>query len=353
MTVVAGVTDASARTRLWCGTYTPPAGTGRGIESLAADGEGHITGSSRAATADSPSFLAAHPSLDLVYAVAEHQQTVQGYRVIGRDRLEPVGDPWPAGEAACHVAADPGGRFLVVACWGSGEVLLYDLGADGAIVARHEAAAAVDPYPDGPAGATRVSRAHSSAMLPDGRVLTTDLGFDLLRVWEYAPGRGLVADGDVPLGAGSGPRHVALHPGGFVYVVTEYSIEVVILAADAAGRLTVVGRTPATAAGPRPGDAAAEISLDPAGRFLYVSVRGSNVISTLAVLDDGARLVPVGDVPCGGDWPRHHLQRGELLHVANERSSSVTTFRIDASTGVPAELVDTARVGSPTCLLPA
>ena len=347
----AAPTDASPRARLWCGTYTPPSGSGRGIESLTVDGSGRIVGSSPAATADSPSFLAAHPSRGLLYAVGEHQQVVQAYRVAGPDRLEPVGEPWPAEEAACHVAVDPLGRFLVVTCWGSGDVLLYELDAAGAILVRHEAPAAVDPYPDGPAGADRVSRAHSSAMLPDGRVLTTDLGFDLLRVWDYSPGLGLVANYEVPLGVGSGPRHIAIHPDGFVYVVTEYSVEVVILATDAAGRLSVVDRTPASTAGAQPGDAAAEVSLDPAGQHLYVSVRGSNVISTLAVRDGGARLEPVADVPCGGDWPRHHLQRGESLHVANERSGTVTTFRIDPRTGLPAELVDTTRVGSPTCLL--
>jgi len=40
------------------------------------------------------------------------------------------------------------------------------------------------------------------------------------------------------------------------------------------------------------------------------------------------------------------------LHVANERSSTVTTFRLDPDTGVPTELVGTTPVGSPTCLVP-
>jgi 6-phosphogluconolactonase len=346
----AAMADAAVHPRLWCGTYTPPNGDGRGIESLGVAPDGRITRLNVAAPADSPSFLAAHPSRDVIYAVAELQRAVQAYRVVGSDRLEPVGEPWPAGEGACHVAVDPHGRFLVVTCWGSGEVLLYELDAAGVIVARLAAAAAVDPYP-AEVRPGRVSRAHSSAVLPDGRVLTTDLGFDLLRVWTYRPGAGLVAAYDVPLGVGTGPRHLALHPAGLVYAVTEYSVEVVILATDSAGRLVVVGRAPATLAGARPGDAAAEISLDAAGRHVYVTVRGSNVISTLAVLDDGARLEPLGDAPSGGDWPRHHLQRGDFLHVANERSNTVATFRIDPRTGIPAGLVEAIQVGSPTCLL--
>ncbi|WP_222122981.1 beta-propeller fold lactonase family protein, partial [Staphylococcus epidermidis] len=107
---------------------------------------------------------------------------VGAYGRPGGFSLVPAGRDWPAGEAACHVAVDPQGRFVVVTCWGDGQVLLYELDDDGGITARYPAAASLV--------SGRPSRAHASLMLDDGRVMTTDLGHDLLRVWNYVPSQG-------------------------------------------------------------------------------------------------------------------------------------------------------------------
>lgn len=112
---------------------------------------------------------------------------MQAYRRTRVAELEPFGKPWPTGEATCHVAADPQGRFIIATCWGDGQVILFELDDDGAITSRFSAEAAVDPHHNGPTDQPRPSRAHSSLMLPDGRILTADLGNDLVRVWTYQP----------------------------------------------------------------------------------------------------------------------------------------------------------------------
>ena len=352
---------------LWCGSYTSPNGTGAGISALDAPEHGAAPDAvavQAAATTDSPSFLAEHPTLPLLYAVAEFDGTVQAFRRTGDAALEPVGSPWPAGTAACHVFVDPAGRFLIVACWGDGAVLYYELDAEGLIVSRQSAAPAADPYaaidltPDLTADPTlapdaaRPSRAHATALLPDGRILTTDLGHDLLRVWRVEPGTGLVLDQELPLGKGSGPRHIAVHPSGHVYIVTEYSIEVLVIGQNPRGLLEVIDRIPATAAVALSTDAAAEISLNEAGTRVYVTVRGSNRLSTFDVQAGGARLALLGDVDCGGNWPRHHLQYGDWLFVANQLSNDVSVFALDADSGLPSEPLGSIPVGSPTCLVP-
>ena len=132
---------------------------------------------------------------------------------------------------------------------------------------------------------------------------------------------------------GSGPRHLVQHPGGHVFVVTEYSIEVAVagLSPDSGDfRLGFVG--PATAGGALPGDSAAEIALAADGRHAYVGVRGSNRISVLEVEAGGAALRPVADVPSGGNWPRHHWR--PLAAVAHERPD-VVTFPLDAAAAAP------------------
>jgi 6-phosphogluconolactonase len=341
------IAPGTARDLIWAGCYTADSGgSGTGIGAVNAAADGTLSWLGSAAEADSPSFLAVHPFLPVVYAVGEQERTVRAYRRSGAFGLEPDGPPWPAGEAACHVAVDPAGRFLVVACWGDGQVLLYELADDGTIAARFPAAASLD--------SARPSRAHASLMLADGRVMTTDLGHDLVRTWNYQPGAGLALDHELALPHGSGPRHLVQHRGGSVFVVTEYSIQVAVLQrAEDSGVFSLAGIGPATRAGALTGDSAAEIALDATGRHAYVGVRGSNRIGVLEVEPDGPALRPVADVPSGGDWPRHHLLRDGWLHVAHERSGEVVSFPLDPENGLPGAPAHRLKVDSPTALVPA
>jgi 6-phosphogluconolactonase (cycloisomerase 2 family) len=341
------------QTLIWTGTYTADGGgRAEGIGALSSHPDGTLEWRGTAAKADSPSFLAIHPTLPVVYAVAEQRQMVQSFRRAGEYGLEPFGDPQSAGEATCHVAVDPLGRFIVAACWGDGQVLLYELNHDGGISGRFAAAPSIDPHGSLTPGQPRQSRAHASLMLSDGRVMTTDLGHDTVRVWRYEPGAGLIADHELALPFASGPRHLVQHRSGSVFVVSEYSIEVFVVKADA-GTFELISRGPATSGGSLPEDSAAEISLDQEGNHAYVGVRGSNLISVLQVGPDGTGLSPVKDVPSGGNWPRHHLVRGQWLHVAHERSDNIATFALDPTTGLPGPLIHNLRTPSPTALVVA
>jgi 6-phosphogluconolactonase len=347
------MTSEQQATLIWTGTYTADGGgQAEGIGALTAHPDGTLEWHGTAVESDSPSFIAVHPTLPVVYAVAEQRQMVRSFRRTGEFGLEPFGDPQPAGEATCHVGVDPLGRFLIAACWGDGQVLLYELDHDGGITGRFAAAPSVDPHGSLTPGSPRQSRAHASLVLSDGRVMTTDLGHDTLRVWRYEPGTGLIADHEVALPFGSGPRHLVQHRSGSVFVVSEYSIEVFVLKADA-GTFALINRGPATSGGSLAGDSAAEICLDPEGNHAYVGVRGSNLISILKVSPDGTELSPVQDVASGGNWPRHHLVRGQWLHVAHERSHNIATFALDPATRLPGPMIHNLQTPSPTALVPA
>lgn len=347
------MTSATTDTIIWTGTYTPDGGgRAEGIGALRAHGDGSLEWLGTAVQAQSPSFLAAHPALPVVYAAAEQRKMVQTYRRTGPFGLELHGDPQPAGDAACHVAVDPLGRFVTAACWGDGQVILYGLDGDGGLAGRFPAPPSVDPHASLSPGEPRQSRAHASLMLQDGRVMTTDLGHDTIRVWNYAPGTGLIADHEVALPFGSGPRHLVQHSSGNVFVVSEYSVEVFILRPEA-GTFELVFRGPATSGGSQSGDSAAEICLGPQGNYAYVGVRGSNIISTLEVGGGGTELLPVQDMPSGGNWPRHHLVRDGWLHVAHERSDNIATFALDPVSGLPGPQIHDVETPSPTALVPA
>ncbi|WP_298012361.1 beta-propeller fold lactonase family protein [uncultured Microbacterium sp.] len=193
----------------------------------------------------------------------------------------------------------------------------------------------------------RVSRAHQSRFLPGGLIATTDMGFDLLRFWRDGAD-GLRPAGEIVFPRGSGPRHTAWHPSGHLYVVTELSREVFVLAPDAAGAWRIVSATPL--AGTLDTDTAAEIALDRTGEHVYVGVRGSNTIATLNVTDAGSGIRFTALVDAGVDWPRHHLVETATLLVAGQRSNEIASLPLDPRTGVPGRVRYRTTAPSPTCI---
>ena len=396
--------------RFWVGAYAPDAGSAEGIgilqagdvDSVWASGPLGMVGTAVAAPG-SPSWVASHPQLDVLYAALEAEGTVQAYRRTGETSLAPLGAPVPAGVAVCHVAVAPDGSFLVASCWGDGRVVRIALDATGRPSSPVIAAAANDPYgstvdpfvvetgaavsgaavPDLAAAAralreaagaefghlvpeydavpetdaeseeaaagARVSRAHETIVLPRGLLATTDMGLDLVRFWRSS-GAGLRLVQEVVLPKGSGPRHGVWHPSGHLYVVTELSREVFVLTPDAEGRWRVLSGEPLL--GTLDGDTAAELCTSRDGTTLYAGVRGSDTIGVLAVRGAGEALQLTALAEAGTHWPRHHVVVNDTLLVAGQLADEIVSLRLDARTGVPGRVRHRTASPSPTRLLP-
>ena len=80
-------------------------------------------------------------------------------------------------------------------------------------------------------------------------------------------------------------------------------------------------------------DETAAIRLSPDERFLYVSVRGANLIVVLACASDGLRVIQ--RVSCGGDHPRDIALSpdGHFVLSANRYSGDLTCFPRDPASG--------------------
>ena len=108
---------------------------------------GQLSFAGNAVAADaSPSWVSAHPTLDVLYAALEDAGTVRAYRRTGAATFEPFGGPVEAGEAVCHLAVAPDGGSLVASCWGDGRVVRMPLDAAGRPSSPVIAAATTDPY---------------------------------------------------------------------------------------------------------------------------------------------------------------------------------------------------------------
>lgn len=396
--------------RFWVGAYAPENGSAEGIGILqAGEADAPSAGgplgmvATAVAAPGSPSWIAAHPTLDVLYAALEFDGTVQAYQRASETRLTPLGRPVEAGAAVCHIAVSPDASFLVASCWGDGRVVRMDLDATGRPSGPVIAADAVDPYGAAPTEGTvstgarvsgavvpdlaaaaralraaageeyahlipvydelpetdaeseeaaagdRVSRAHQAIFLPGGLVATTDMGLDLVRIWR-ATGEGLRAVQDVVLPKGSGPRHGLWHPSGHLYVVTELSREVFVLAPDREGRWHLRSGQPLL--GTLDTDTAAELCAGRDGSTLYAGVRGSDTVGVLSVRGAGETLQLLALAETGTHWPRHHVVVDDTLLVAGQLAHEVVSLPLDARTGVPGRVRHRTASPSPTRLLP-
>lgn len=412
-------------TQFWVGGYGAEMdGDAAGIGLLEGDeGREPATLAYRGAVTEtsSPSWLARHPSRDVVYAALEGDGVVQAFARTGPSTLAALGRSVAAGDSVCHIAVARSGSYLIASCYGDGRVVRIGLAADGSLMTPSISAPARDPYgidsaqdavqhgseasaqeiaaamlrsgsmtfeqtepeDDAPADAqprsglllfdemlglntavaepapeaspdedvpARGSHAHAAAFLPDGRIATTDLGFDLVRIWRPTT-NGLTLDHEVVLPLGTGPRHMVVHPSGHLHVVTEYSCEIFTLAVQPDGRWAVAAATSVTPAAEIGIDFPAELARSRDGETLYTALRGSNTIAALRVRGTGEQIEPFALAESGVDWPRHHLVHDGALLVAGQRSNEISVLDLDERTGAPRSIRHRTSAPAPTHLL--
>lgn len=351
-------TAGAAERPVWFGTYTGPKTGSEGIYvARYDDATGTVSAAELAVPALSPSFLALHPSLPVLYAAAD-VMTDDGMRVGGvqafaidpaTGRLTARSHQPSGGAGPCHVSIDRDGRVALAANYGGGSAICLALGADGdlAPVTAGEPGGflqhAYDRKPDEGFHARRQEKphAHSIDPTPDGRfAIVCDLGLDKVFVHALDRERATLAPhGFAATKAGAGPRHFALHPDGrFGYCVNELDLTVTAFAFDPqAGTLTEIqtlGTLPAEVAD-RQGFTTAEIAVHPTGRFLYVSNRGHDSLAMFAVHPANGQLTFLGTEPARVKTPRHFAiaPDGRFLLAAGQDSGTVAIFALDPKTG--------------------
>ena len=312
------------------GSYSGAKGAGAGISVL--DGDEIIA----VVPADSPSWLARHPSLPVLYAVAEVDEGhVHAWALAGGTPERQLGSGATGGAEPAHLTVDPSGRFLVTANYSGGSISVHELGPDGGIgqrtdLVRHESHGS-HPRQD----AAHPHMIHAAA----GELLVTDLGGDAIYCYRLTADGRLQPCRIVATPPESGPRHVLL-VAGRAYITAELNGQV--LTYDASWELA--GAVPASRS-PGPNQPSELVS---DGRYLYVANRGPNTVTVFAL--DGPLPSYITEVATG-DWPRHIALDGQTLYVANERSHQVMRMRIDPANGIPVH-ERTIEIPSPALVLP-
>ncbi|MGW6653120.1 lactonase family protein [Streptomyces rubiginosohelvolus] len=316
---------------LLLGTYTSDAGGGTGIGTAAYDtATGAITPGPVITGVDNPSYLALHPSGSTVYAVAE--QEAGAVTAVGRatdGAYEVLGSRSTGGSGTTHLSVHPSGRWLLSANYGSGSVAVHPIAGDGSLGERTDLVTHSSPPPGPGQGGPH---AHQIVTDPDGgHVLAVDLGTDTVYTYALDESPGTLTEvSRAALAPGSGPRHLAFHPGGrFAYLACELDNTLVVCAYDPATGALTPGRGQSTGTGSGTSYPAQPVVTGD-GAYVYLANRGPNSLTRYAVENDGAALRLLDTVPVGGDWPRQLALSPDstLLFAANQRSSTVTVFGV-------------------------
>jgi 6-phosphogluconolactonase len=359
-----------AETFVWFGTYTGGPANSEGLYVSRLDAAtGKLTEPVVAAAAKSPSFLAVHPTLPVLYAVSEVGETdgkptgaVCSFAIDETTGKLTLKNHQPSGGAGpCHVSVDRTGRVALAANYGGGSVICLGLAADGSLepVVAGAPGGFIQHEGKGPNPQRQEApHAHSINPTADGRfAVACDLGVDKVLIHALDVGKATLAPHGFGRGTpGAGPRHFAFHPSGrYGYAVNELDLTVTAFAFDPqAGTLTEVqslSTLPADVTDTK-GFSTAEIVTHPSGKFLYASNRGHDSIAMYAIDQGTGRLTFLGTEPIRGKTPRNFVidPTGKFLLAAGQNSHTVTVFAIDAETGRLSFTGQSLDVPSPVCI---
>ena len=302
---------------------------------------------------ENPFFFAFHPSGSFAYVVnlindfGEQSGSVEAYAVdASTGELSFINRQSTSGSDPCHLAVDPGGRFLTVANYGGASWVVLPIEPDGSL----GAVVHVEPRAGSGPNTQRQNASHPHAITysPDGSFLVgADLGTDRVIVFRLDAGSGrLDTVGETSLAPGAGPRHVAFSADGTrLYVVNELNATITLFPFDpATGAIGAEIQTILTvqpeAVGPM---TTAEIMLHPGGDFLYNSNRGqpasrtpeSDAIVAYSVDQSSGELTLVGHMTeaIGVPWNFAFNRGGTRMFVPNFDLDTISVYDIDLESG--------------------
>ena len=278
-------------------------------------------------------YLIRDPASGLFYGTVSRLSPKEGggvatLRADGSGKLELLALTPVNGNVPCHLTLSPDGQFLYTANYSSASIT--ELPLKEGIPQRGR----VVEHP-GKGTTKRQEKAHPHFAGFDraGRMLAVaDLGLDQIRLYPWAPGRGIAPESVeiIRLHPGAGPRHLVFSPDGrTLHVANELDNTVssfVLRNGKWAHAQTIrpMKETPKTRSYP------GAIRMTGDGAFVFVSNRGHNSIAVIETGADGAMKL-IDTVGCNGDFPRDiALSPDEtILIAANEKSGTVTRFSFD------------------------
>jgi 6-phosphogluconolactonase len=256
--------------------------------------------------------------------------------------LIPYGGP-------CYISLSPDSSYLFVANYPNGSVAVVKLDNQGVPETITDTLVYYKKAP-------KPSHAHMVLNDPAGeKIYVTDLGLDRVMVYDFDRNTGKLnhsGNDTLFLPVGSGPRHFTFNADGSkMYIINELGSKMMVVNVDKKEGLKLIQTLPTFRQGFDGNNYCADVHMGKDGKFLYGSNRGENTIVTFKIESDGT-LTLAGHTSCGGNWPRNFVidPSGKFLLVGNQKSDSLSVFRLNKTTGLPDVPGKRFKVTAPACL---
>jgi 6-phosphogluconolactonase len=339
---------------IYVGSYTDAPSHSKGIHAWRFEpSSGSVTPLGLVAETVNPAYVCATPDGHFLYAVnwqtaeAAKGDTVSAYAIDNKTgALTFLNTVSAGGGLPNQVIVDPRAKFAMVTNYGfhdndakhnNSSLAAVPIQPDGRLgepfYVDHHTGTALSPHQ------TTGAHTHGVIFTKDDRLaFVAELGLDRIYTYRIDAAKLAVKPADPPyvnVSPGSGPRRLALSPDEkFLYVNHETDSKVSVFAIDHGSlkEIQQISTLPTDFAGR---NTTAEIQLDKAGRFLYVSNRGANSIAVYAVDAKKGTLTSRGFVPSLGQSPRNITidPTGRYFFAANQFSNNVVIFTVDAQSG--------------------
>jgi 6-phosphogluconolactonase len=336
------------------GSYTHPSvnGKGQGIYTCGLEpSTGKLT-LLKTLPLTNPAYLVLDKDHDYLFAVEESSRDlnphVHSFKVAENCSLEPLSQRPIPGQYACHLGVDAENKFLAVANYGTGNVVLYGL-KEGQLTeqlddVQHEGKSINEQRQEGP-------HAHATVFSPDNQfLLVVDLGLDEVKSYRFSSGK-LELHSSFKTKPGAGPRHLEFHPNGKnAFIINELDTTVALVRHQQ-GTLTEVQTLQTLPDGYTGQRWAAAIHVSPNGKNVYVSNRSHDSIAVLAFDETNERLEVIQHIASGGQIPRDFAldPTGQFLITAHQNSDDLFSFWIDEM-GRLEPTGHSLKLGTPVCV---
>ncbi len=301
-----------------------------------------------------PSFLTFHPNGEHFYVVNEYSDFNQySHGGVGAFSIDVVGNidfinrVSSLGKHPCHVSVSSDYSKVMVANYSSGNVSLYSILDDGAL---SEPMHQVQHQGNGPTSRQKGPHAHMVYPSPKENIFyATDLGTDHIYIYHIEADTFRMHKA-VATEPGAGPRQLDFDDlRKFAYVVGELNGTVEVFGLPAWNKIQTIKTVNQDTLGPVQG---ADIHMDPAGNYVFVSNRGEyNSITVFSRDSISGKLTRKYEFASGGQTPRNFLitPDGNYLLCANQNSNNVVVFRINPDKG-QFLMVDEIQIFKPVCI---
>lgn len=342
----------------YIGTYTKKEGhvdgKADGIYTIYQDvSGGSIEFGTLVAPVINPSFVITSRDKKNLYAVSElgpgddNSGFIHSFSINPDHSLVETGKISTEGFAPCHISEDTSGRFVFVANYVGGVVMMYSKENDGSLKMKQKITLE-DPENSHP---------HSVNIAANNKdVYITDLGKSRIYFYTLSADEGSLQPKAIPflqLEEGTGPRHFEFSLSQkYAFTINEHASTIGVFKIAASGELSllqIISTLPKKFTG---NNTTADIHLHPSGKFLYGSNRGHNSIVSYKFNEETGQLELTGFTSSMGEKPRNFAITldGKYMYVANQDSDNIAAYVIDQNNGILKEIEAPIEVKTPVCI---